>query len=116
MGASFWTFNIGQLGSVLVVIGSIVAAFNRYHGKINESFKEIKNLSERIEAIDRLGTSASRSSLIRDHEVIHSTIHRIEQLEKVTASLSPKLTEVATNVDWISHYIKDAVNSSKKLV
>jgi hypothetical protein len=112
--SSFWSFNIGQVGSLVVVLTTMLHSFTRFHQKLvqaqfkqDEAVDDIKKLVDRVEYMDRSGTQASRQVLVKDTEILSQSVRRIETLERTMSEVAPKLTEVLTNVSWITHYIQD---------
>lgn len=67
---------------------------------------QIASINARVERMDTSGTIYGKTTYSAKGQQDESTIKRVERLEESINSLKPTVTQMATNLEWISGWVK----------
>lgn len=110
-GPRWYQLNAAQWVTVALVAVSALASYNQFEHRISTNDKSIIAVEKRLTDIDNAGTSASRMTLQRDHQMITSMDQRLQKLEDV----SVKIQLLSQVVDTIKLDVKDVKSDLKEV-
>lgn len=96
---SFWSFNIGHVGSAATIIVAGAIAWANLRSDALTLRRDHDALVIKVDEMDRRGTQASQRGIYVESEHSKSNERRVEELEKEWHEAAPKLARIDANVE-----------------
>lgn len=122
---SFWNFDIGNIGTWITVVLSVVVAsvkllqkqaanqavminrFDNLRADLLDLKEDQTKLDIELTRINREGTQWSQLGVSAERTLADSNLRRLDVLDAAVTSIQPNISELKTNMEWIKKALEN---------